>query len=252
MCLIVFAYRAHPGYKLILAANRDEFYARPTAPLGFWNDAPSVLAGRDLIGGGTWFGITRGGKFAVVTNYRDTRGLRERAPSRGLLTADFLRSHEMPRTYLEALQANADSYNGFSLLAGDNDKLCYFCNRENVVRELKPSLHGLSNHRLNTPWFKVQRAKHALRRIMDTGAAEPKQILEFLSDRARPADNKLPHTGVGVEMERLFSSIFVSSQDYGTRSSTVLLISNDGRISLTERDNLNGNLRTYHWKLTSA
>jgi uncharacterized protein with NRDE domain len=251
MCLIVFAYRAHPAYRLILAANRDEFYARPTTPLAHWDDAPEVLAGRDLVGGGAWLGMTCDGKFAAVTNYRDSRGPGEKALSRGLLVSDFLRGHNTPRTYMEVLQARADCYNGFNLLLGDTNGLYYFCNRENVVRELRPGLYGLSNHRLDTPWPKIQRAKSALRQLLDTGSIQSKDMFEFLADRHKPTDGELPDTGIGIDRERLLSPIFISSQNYGTRSSTVLLISPDGRVSMTERETLSGDAKTYQWKLAS-
>jgi uncharacterized protein with NRDE domain len=249
MCLIAFAYRQHPAWQLILAANRDEFYARPTASMAYWEDAPEVLAGRDLVGGGTWLGITRSGRFAAVTNYRDPGGLREDAPSRGLLVADFLRGTEKPQAYLEILRTGADRYNGFSLLVGDSHGLYYFSNRENAVRELHPGIYGLSNHLLDTPWPKVLRVKRALRQLIEANAVETQRILEILADPLRPSDEDLPDTGVGLTWERLLSPVFISSEHYGTRSSTALLISHDGRVSLTERERFGGDIKSYQWQL---
>lgn len=252
MCLIVFAYHQHLEWRLILAANRDEFYARPTAPMTHWEDAPNVLAGRDLSGGGTWFGITPDGRFAAVTNYRDPQVLRERAPSRGLLVADFLRGNATPRPYLEELMSlNAQRYNGFSLLVGDNDGLYYFGNRETMVRELKPGLYGLSNHLLDTPWPKVEHAKRSLTDMIDTGQIESQRVLEILTDESRPADDALPDTGIGLEWERLLSPVHISSPTYGTRSSTAMLMANDGRVSVAERQYPNGGTKSYQWKIRS-
>jgi uncharacterized protein with NRDE domain len=251
MCLIVFAYRRHPDYHLILAANRDETYDRPTLPLAHWQDAPEIVAGRDLISGGTWLGVTRNGRFAAVTNYRVPQVAREQPPSRGLLAANFLQGGEAPHIYLENLRASAARYDGFSLLVGDSRGIYYFSNRENTPRELSPGLYGLSNHLLDTPWPKVQRAKSALRQIMDAENIEPQRILKLLADSERPADDALPDTGIGLQREQLLSPIFVAGERYGTRSSTVLLITHDGCISITECDSLSGSIQSYEWRLES-
>lgn len=249
--MIVFAYHVHPGYSLILAANRDELYTRPTAPLAYWNEAPEILAGRDLVNGGTWLGITRDGRFAAVTNYRDPRDLGAEAPSRGLLASNFLRGVDSPQVYLQGLQARACCYNGFNLLVGDTGGLYYFCNRGSVMRELGAGLYGLSNRWLDTPWPKVQRAKQALKQLIDAGRIQPEYVFNLLADRDKPADAQLPDTGISLERERQLSSIFISSQDYGTRSSTIVLIGHDGSISVTERDTLSGDLNTYRWQIAS-
>jgi uncharacterized protein with NRDE domain len=249
MCLIVLGYRQHPVWRLIVAANRDEFYARATAALAYWEDAPEILAGRDLLGGGTWLGITRSGKVAAVTNFRDASAPCEKAPSRGLLVANYLRGDEAPRSYVETLRASANQYNGFSLLVGDREALYYYCNRENLARELRPGVYGLSNHLLDTPWPKIVRAKRALRRLIDMREVEPKRILNVLSDTTCPADDQLPSTGVGLGRERLLSPIFIASETYGTRSSTALLIGHDGRVTVTERDSLAGQRKSYEMQL---
>ncbi len=244
MCLIVFAYEQHPTWRLIVAANRDEFYARPTAPLAFWDDAPGILAGRDLTCGGTWLGVNRSGNFAAITNFRDRRGLLQEAPSRGLLVSDYLRSGDSAHTYLKNIRARTSRYNGFSLLVGDSDGLYYYCNREDVAHVLRPGLYGLSNHLLDTPWPKVVRAKRQLRQIVD-GAVEPPQVLALLSDQTRPADEELPDTGIDLQWERQVSSIFITSEVYGTRSSTALLLGYDGSVSFTERQSSSGDLRSF-------
>jgi uncharacterized protein with NRDE domain len=159
MCLILFAYQIHPRYRLVLGANRDEFYARPTAPLDFWQDHPQVLAGRDLEQHGTWMGVTRNGRWAAVTNYRDLRIMKTDAHSRGHLVADFLLSHVPPHAYMRQIATKADQYNGFNLIVGDSAELVYFSNRERKIRLLGPGLYGLSNHLLDTAWPKVARGK---------------------------------------------------------------------------------------------
>jgi uncharacterized protein with NRDE domain len=249
MCLIVFAYRPNPAWRLILAANRDEFYARPTASLSYWQDAPHVLAGRDLSGGGTWLGITRAGKFAAVTNYRDPDAMRADAPSRGRLTADFLRGEDAPRIFLEELVRRADRFNPFSLVVGDTRGFYYFSNREHLVRELHPGVYGLSNHLLDTPWPKVKHAKRRLSKLIEKNRVQLRQILALLADNTKPPDEDLPDTGVGLERERCLSPIFISGQDYGTRSSAAMLIGEDGYVSVAERDTVDEGTRSYHWRL---
>jgi uncharacterized protein with NRDE domain len=236
MCLVLIALDSHPDYPLILAANRDEFYDRPTAPAGFWADAPSVLAGRDLKAGGTWLGIDRRARLGAVTNYR--QGERESAAprSRGLLVSDFLLGDTGAADYMERVQREAGLYNGFNLIAGDTGGLFYFSNREGRLRSLSRGVYGLSNHLLDTPWPKVAWAKSVLGKLLSHSVPELTEgLFALLSDRTRPHDGLLPSTGVSPEWERLLSSAFIVSNDYGTRSSTVVLMSRDGKISFIER-----------------
>jgi uncharacterized protein with NRDE domain len=237
MCLVLVLHDAHPQYRLILAANRDEFYDRPTSPAAFWTDTPAVLAGRDLRAGGTWLGIDRSGRFAAVTNYR--QGEREVAASRsrGLLVSEFLTGDVEPEAYLGRVARDAPLYNGFNLLVGDGLKVGYFSNREGVARVLAPGLYGLSNHLLDTPWPKVTSAKLALSSL-SRDAEDPTVVAELfalLADRRRPAEHLLPETGIGREWERLLSSAFIASPEYGTRSSTVVLMGRDQRVRFVER-----------------
>jgi uncharacterized protein with NRDE domain len=235
MCLILFALHAHPEYRLVVAANRDEFYARPTDPAAFWEDAPDVLAGRDRQAGGTWIGITRSGRFAAITNYRDPGKILPHAPSRGDLVADFLRGTGEPEAYLKALQSRASAYNGFNLLIGRGDDLWYYSNVEDQIRKLVPGVYGLSNHLLDTPWPKVVRGKESLRRILAEGSVVPGQVLTELKHTVIAADKDLPDTGVGLEWERLLSPMFIATEGYGTRSSTVVLVRPDGKVHFSER-----------------
>jgi len=236
MCLILFAYRPEGPYRLVLGANRDEFYDRPTAAMGFWPDAPQVLAGRDLRGGGTWMGTTTTGRLAAVTNYRDPGAVRAEAPSRGQLVSGFLQGHESPLAFLAQLGTRAGRYNGFNLLAGDLDSLYWFSNRSGGHRLLTPGIYGISNHLLDTPWPKVEKGKAALAALIKTaGILDPEAVFELLADRTIAADEQLPDTGVGLEWERLLSPVFIQSPGYGTRCSTVVLWEKGGRIDVWER-----------------
>ncbi len=236
MCLILMAYECHPVYRLILAANRDEFFARPTAPAAFWNDAPQVLAGRDLQEGGTWLGITRDGRLAALTNYRDPASYRQDRPSRGRLVSDFLRGNMSTAAYLDMLNGKGNDYNVFNLLFGTAERFCYFSNRASLPSCIAPGIHGLSNHLLDTPWPKVSRGKEALAHLTAPGeAVATNDLFSVLADRTPAPDHLLPDTGVGTGRERLLSPLFISTPAYGTRSSTIILIDRDNKVTFTER-----------------
>lgn len=236
MCLILFAYQMRPDYPLVLAANRDEFYSRPTAPLGFWPDLPAILAGRDLKARGTWMGIAAGGRWAAITNYRDPAALKADAPSRGRLVVDFLAGSRPPRAYLEQLRPQSRGYNGFNLLVGDRAGLFFFSNRNGRIRRLRPGLYGLSNHLLDTPWPKVAKGKHRLQRLVAAkGPIAAEAVFELLGDRTPAPLGCLPTTGVGPEWEQRLSPLFITSRDYGTRSSSLLLVDREGGLMITER-----------------
>jgi len=237
MCLILFANEANSRYRLVLAANRDESYSRPTAPAAFWEEAPNVLAGRDLKGGGSWLGVTRSGKIAAVTNFRGSDKVWENAPSRGNLVSSFLMSGESPDTFADMLHSKARRYNGFNLLIGSAERLWWYSNRyDEQPHRIIPGIHGLSNHLLDTPWPKVERGKRALEHLI-VGEKEitAEQVFPILEDRSPAADEELPDTGVGQELERVLSAPFIHTQYYGTRSSTVLLIEHTGSVTFVER-----------------
>lgn len=240
MCLIVFAYQIHPRYELILAANRDEFYHRPTAPAAFWEDAPQILGGRDLVAGGTWLGITRDGRFSAVTNYREPPLAAAGEKSRGNLVGDFLKAREAPAEYLQALKKQEFDYSGFNLLIGDfggeQSRLVYFSNRGGDARILTAGLYGLSNHLLDTSWQKVLLAKKMLaENITASAAVSPNALFDILQNREFARNEDLPQTGIGIEREKLLSPIFIESENYGTRCSTVILIEKNGRVSFQEK-----------------
>ena len=236
MCIILFALETHPRYRLILASNRDEFFDRPTAPAGFWEEAPDILAGRDLRGGGTWLGITRSGRFSALTNYRDPASVRKGAPSRGGLLSRFLRGTASPARFLEDLIAKDPGYNGFNLLLGDNRDLYWYSNRAERPVRLEPGIHALSNALLDTPWPKAVRGKKAFEEALqaDTGPST-EDLFRLLADRTPPPDKALPRTGVPLERERFLSPVFIAGADYGTRASTVLFVDRNDRVTFTER-----------------
>ena len=236
MCLALFALRTHPRFPLIIAANRDEYYSRPTAPAEFWPEKPSILAGRDLQEGGTWLGVTRSGRFAAVTNYRDPREFQETRRSRGHLVRGYLESGRPPLDYLAHVNREAAAYNSFNLMVGDLREAAYFSNRTSAPSMLEPGVYGLSNHLLDTPWPKVERLKAAFFEMLShdkPGLVDG--LFRILADGYRPADHELPETGVGVEWERLLSSAFIKSADYGTRSSTLFLVEGGGPAHFIER-----------------
>jgi len=238
MCLILLAWKADGDYPLVLAANRDEFYDRPSAAADFWEEDPDLLAGRDLQEGGTWLGMTRTGRVAALTNYRDPASLKAGAPSRGRLVVDYLRGRENPAAYLDGI-APAGGYNGFNLLVGNPDELFCFSNRGGRHR-VEPGIHGLSNRLLDTPWPKVERGKEALAALLKKGKPTPEKMLDLLADQSRPPEGSLPDTGVGLEWERILSPLFIVSPVYGTRSSTVLLVDRSGEVTFVERTFNNG------------
>lgn len=236
MCLILFAHRAVPGYALMLAANRDEFFTRPTEPASYWADAPQVLAGRDLEKGGTWLGVTRDGRWAAVTNYRDGTRPETGSRSRGELVARYLLGGSSAASYAAAVAVAGAEYHGFNLLVGDAEGVHYLSNRGALPQALKPGIYGLSNHRLDTPWPKVERGKRELAALFGGNPEDPTEpLLALLADRQPAADDALPETGVSREWEKLLSSAFIRAPGYGTRASSVLLIEHGGEARLRER-----------------
>ncbi|HVO73402.1 MAG TPA: NRDE family protein, partial [Ignavibacteriaceae bacterium] len=229
MCLLLVANKVHPKYKLIIAANRDEEYSRPTEKAGFWNDYPNILAGRDLKDGGTWLGISKEGKIAAVTNFRDL-DKKENAPSRGMLTKNFLTGLDSPFEYSEKLKINAAEYNGFNLVFGILNEIYYFSNKNGEPQKLEKGVYGLSNCLLDTPWPKVEKGKDMIRKILNIEPLRFESILNLLQDKKPAEDKILPDTGIGLELERILSSIFVKTENFGTRCSTLIMINNHNEV----------------------
>ncbi len=226
MCLAVIAINARPGLPLLLAANRDEFHQRPAAAAGPWPGHPDVIAGRDLAGGGTWLGITRQGRYALLTNYRDPAYVLPDAPSRGELVLQYLTGQASPADYLAQVLAHGERYNGFNLIVGNADGAWYGGNRaaEPRPQRLADGVHGLSNHLLDTPWPKLTRTRDAVADLLASDPAPaPAALFAVLGDRRGAPDEALPDTGVGIERERMLASPFIVSPTYGTRCSTVIM-----------------------------
>jgi uncharacterized protein with NRDE domain len=233
MCLILIAWRTDAKYPCVIAANRDELHSRPAAAARWWPSLPPILAGQDLKAGGTWLGMTRSGRFAALTNYRDPEQRREGTPSRGALVTSILESNDTVQQSLDHLREIGASYNGFNLIFSDGERLAIYESVVGAGRELQSGIYGLSNHLLDTPWPKVQTAKSrlstALAHLGNSDAA-----LALLRDDVPAPDEQLPLTGVGVQWERLLSSAFVRAPDYGTRCSTLVRIDQRRRTCFDE------------------
>lgn len=232
MCILVLAWRDRPGDRLVLLGNRDEFHARRSAPADWWADAPDVLGGRDLEAGGSWLGVTRRGRFAVVTNVREMRLAPPPLPlSRGELVQGFLTGDATPEAFARDAVARGARFAGFNLIVGDAGSAWYASNRA-AARALEPGVHALSNATLDRPWPKVERLRQRFHAARDAG---DEALLALLADRAPADDAELPDTGLPLARERLLSSAFVASPDYGTRASYLLALGADGAARLVER-----------------
>ena len=221
MCLILFGFQPNSQFKLVVAANRDEFYARPSRASGYWPEQPELLAGKDLEMGGTWLGITRNGRFSAVTNFRETPPTSVPPRSRGDLTTNFLLGNMTPAAYLAKVDARATEYRAFNLLVGDGDSLYYYCNRQGVVQRLEPGIYGLSNELLDCDWPKVRAGREQLAALLQSDYDEA-ALFKLLSE---------PGSG-----DEPWSAKFIASPEYGTCAATVLTVDPCGRVSFRERN----------------
>ncbi len=261
MCLIVFDWRpdAVDGPLFTLAANRDEFFRRTAEPISWWHDTPTVLAGRDLLGGGTWLGLSRDGRFAALTNYRAPHEMRADAPTRGTLVSDWLSSsardpddsaHESPLAYLQHVAQTGDIYNGFNLLVGDwtRRELGWYCNRSNIAPTLlAPGTHGISNAVLDTAWPKLVNKRAELGATLTRDAMPPlERLIDLMRDPRLARDDELPSTGIPLERERALSAAFIETPEYGTRGTTAVRVVAHGEVisvAAAERSDDNGSHR---------
>jgi uncharacterized protein with NRDE domain len=236
MCLLAVAWNVHPRWRLLLAGNRDEAHERPTAALARWADHPGVLAGRDLRSGGTWAGIDRTGRMAVVTNVRDPRIVLPQAPSRGALAADFLAGDESAAAWADAVQRRAPAYAPFNLILADGQDAVFLSNypAPRQVR-LSPGVYGLSNGDLDEPWPKTVRLRQVLSDWVARDESEPDTLWRALADEHLAEDSALPDTGIGLSRERLLSAAFIRNPIYGTRASTIIAIDHPGQGWISER-----------------
>ncbi len=238
MCLLVLGWQAHPRYRLVVAANRDEYHERPAAPLAKWPGPPAILAGRDLRAAGTWLGIDPARRFGVVTNFRELQAAKAEAPSRGGLIPRYLSSAQGARQFFAQLEPAAAEYSGFNLLLGDAGALWYGSNRAApFARELPPGVYGLSNELLDTPWPKLLRVKARFQQWLAQSDGTAAALFTLLADRTPAADTgaRLPTGGLPPEWERILSAPFVVHPAYGTRCSTVVLLEPGGGLYLAER-----------------
>jgi uncharacterized protein with NRDE domain len=227
MCVLAFAWNVHPRWRLLLVGNRDEVHARPSAPLQRWTDAPDLIAGRDMEAGGTWMGV-RAGRACVVTNVRDPHAAKDRA-SRGWLVTDFLQGSDPAARHAAALEKIATRYRPFNLLLFDTDAARFVSNDPGVrTRTIADGVHGLSNGDLDAPWPKVRRVTTALRGWIDAGVEDFAPLFAAFTDETPAPDATLPDTGVGIELERRLSPVFVRGEGYGTRATTLIALSRDG------------------------
>lgn len=244
MCIINFSFLKHPNYKLIIAANRDEFFERPTKNAHFWEDEPSILAGRDLSQMGTWLGVSKNGRFAALTNYRDPRLPEVRRYSRGEIVRNFLTSTDEANTFASNVKNVKDDYAGFNILLWDGAQFVHYNNIYDEMTNVSPGTHSLSNHTLNTPWPKVEKGKSYLHKAINgSDEIDREELFQFLLDKEQAPDELLPNTGVGLEMERSLSSLFINLPHYGTRASTVVLIDQQNNVQFIERTYNSGNLK---------
>ena len=233
MCLAIVALNAHPRYPLVIAANRDEFHARPADRAQWWPNG--ILAGRDRTGGGTWFGITRNGRWSLVTNFREGIARDPRAPSRGALVTRALHAADGPLEHAARVAVDGQRFHGFNLLLGVRATAAYASNRSSGGVALGDGIHGLSNHLLDTPWPKLVRSKARLREALQEDGDLVVAAFALLADREAAPVAALPATGVSAQWERVLSPVFIVSDDYGTRCSTVLTVDNAGGVRFVER-----------------
>ncbi len=255
MCLILFSYKDHPKYKLALAANRDEFYARPTESAHWRPEAPEVLAGKDLQAGGGWLGLSKGGRIAALTNFRGGNHKPAEPPSRGEIVSDFLFEKHPVENYLHLLEGKGKNYQGFNVVLGEIDQLFYYSNMSQQSKPIEPGVHGLSNHLLDTPWPKVRTGCATLAQIfndLDENATDQNTaslLFEMLKNEKIAPDADLPSTGVGLELERVLSPLFIQSPVYGTRASTVVLVDHENNVYFEERSYVPQTERIFEFRL---
>ncbi|MFT7034675.1 MAG: hypothetical protein ACJA2S_003193 [Cyclobacteriaceae bacterium] len=236
MCLILLSWKIHPKYKLVLAANRDEFYDRPTAVAAHWEDKPEIVAGRDLQAGGTWIGVNKSGeRIAGITNYRDRQNIDPNANSRGALTTNYLLSKETPLAYLLRIKSSKIQYNGFNLLVGDSEHMFHYNNVNHEITELQPGTYGLSNGFFQENWPKLKKGRDALEELVKTNTLDNHALFEILNDTGLADDNLLPKTGIPIEWERALSPLFINTEKYGTRCSTLIHIDYAEKGTFTEK-----------------
>lgn len=249
MCLINFAYQQHTQYKFILVGNRDEFYSRPTQSLHWWEDLPHILAGRDLKDGGTWMGMSKDGKIAALTNYRDLINLKEKAPSRGIILKKYL-SGEIPlHEFHIFLKTQGRFYNGFNLIYGTTDELYYYSNEGDRWQIVLPGIYGLSNAFLDTPWTKVVTSKQLFTEIIQSEKFSSGELVKMMHNTAEATDDALPSTGVSPDLEKKLSAIFIQTENYGSRLTTFISINQQNEVKYEETGYVPAYLQSFSFQI---
>ena len=234
MCLIFLSYQQHPEYPLIVLANRDEFYRRPTEQASYWSN-DDVLAGKDIEGGGTWLGLNQNGKLAMLTNYRDLKNIKANAPTRGKLVSNFLQGDFNPEQYLMALDQSAPLYNGYNIILGTVHDPWYYSNYQRKIYRLGSGLYGLSNELLDSPWPKVVNGKASVNAALQSSKIDREALFDLMRNAHQANDDELPDTGIGLSKERALSPMFISTPDYGTRCTTLIMMNTSGEVTFEER-----------------
>jgi uncharacterized protein with NRDE domain len=236
MCLILFAINSHPRYKFVLAANRDEFFNRPTLFAGRWKEDSNIIGGRDVSSNGTWLGITETGKFVAITNYRDPQRENNRAKSRGLLSKEFLLNSQDVKHFTESISLTRNLYNGFNILLSDNEfkSITHYSNITNEDTIITSGIHGLSNAFLDTAWPKVELGKQNLHQILSSPTIDLLDLIKLLKNQSAAPDNLLPETGISFDLEKKLSPVFISMNGYGTRCSTAMLVDQNDQVRFLE------------------
>ena len=232
MCLIAFAWRAHPEFPFIVAANRDEFHDRPTEEAGWWPDKPDLLAGRDLQAGGSWLAVSKSCRFAAVTNYREQYFARVEHKSRGELVTRFMSSNQGPAQF--SRDTDGDDYGGFNLLTADRSSITYLSNRGEMQTDLGPGIYGLSNASLDTPWSKLLRSKKRLTELIDADDVSETTLMAILEDRETAIED-VDSEHLAIDLAQAVTAPFIVSETYGTRSSTVMLCHASGSTEFIEQ-----------------
>ena len=246
MCLIVFAIGVHPRYPFILAGNRDEFYERPAKPAFIWDTKPEIIAGKDEKAGGTWLGVSAQGRFAALTNFRDMRQIKENAPSRGYIVRDILTSPKSVPDFLDKLKKTAPDYNGFNLIAGTTDSLYYFSSIRNEYHNIIPGIYSISNAFLGTSWPKTDRTEKAFKKIIQADTIENEELFNMLQYQKTYPNEKLPDTGLPDSLEKAVSAVFIKTENYGTRCSTLVMADRHSKINFEERSYTPGSDTVFH------
>ncbi|MFN0275744.1 MAG: NRDE family protein [Chitinophagales bacterium] len=252
MCLINFAYQHHAKYKLILVGNRDEFYNRPTKKLHWWDDSPDIIGGRDMKDGGTWMGMSRDGKIAALTNYRDLRNVKENAPSRGNILRKYLNGSTPLDEFHVFLKTQGRFYNGFNLLYGTTNELYYYTNAGERWQMILPGIYGLSNAYLNTPWEKVQKSKTAFTKIIENEVVSPDKFLTMMFNTEFAAASSLPSTGIPFELEKKLSAMFIQTENYGSRLTTFISIDQQNHVHYHEKSYVPKDYAFFEFLITKA